>query len=172
MLGIATLQDGSEIPLVLVNLSYDGCAVESSVPLQPGSTLILTTRGGVIDAEVRWASGSQAGLLFSTSPLARIQETDGLATRKSERVPVKLNARMKRFGRGSFLVSVTDLSVTGCKVEYCDRPEVEETVAVGFEGLGSIEAKVRWISGTECGLDFACPFHPAVLELLLQRHSG
>lgn len=171
MRGIATLQDNRKIPVVLVNLSYDGCAVESAVPLTEGSALLLATRGGIIDAEVRWVSGTHAGLHFKTEPFGPIRKIAESAARDCERVSVDLSAKMKRFGRGCCVVPISDVSVTGCKVEFADRPQVGESVFIRFDGLDSIEATVCWVGDRDCGLDFVCPIHPAILELLLQRHS-
>lgn len=170
MRGIATLQDGRKIPVVLLNLSYDGCAVESACALAEGSTLQLATRGGVVDAEVRWASGTQAGLHFRAEPLGPARRSAEPTPRDAERMSAGFSARMKRFGRNCYAVPVPDVSVSGCKVEFADRPHVGETVFIRFDGLDSIEATVRWVGDRDCGLDFVCPIHPAILELMLQRH--
>lgn len=170
--GFARLDDGSRIPVVLVNLSYDGCAMETPVPLEPGTPLRLSTRVGELDAEVRWCSGSEAGVHFSMQSDARSHEPPAHVQREVERLPVILNARMKRFGRGGYDVPVSDVSGAGCKVEFADRPDVGETVSIKFDGLDSLEATVRWVAERNCGLDFIHPIHPAILEMLLQRNSG
>lgn len=169
--GFAKLQDGSRIPVVLVNLSYDGCAMETPVPLEPGTSLHLSTRVGELDAEVRWCSGTEAGLHFKMQSSEQSHEPVQ-AQRESERIPVTLGARMKRFGRGGYEVPVSDVSGTGCKVEFADRPDVGETVSIKFDGLDSLEATVRWVAGRNCGLDFVNPIHPAILDMLLHRNSG
>lgn len=168
--GFAKLQDGSRVPVVLVNLSYDGCAMETPVPLEPGTPLHLSTRVGELDAEVRWCSGTEAGLHFKVQS-SEDQEA-AQAQRESVRIPVTIGARMKRFGRGGYEVPVSDVSGTGCKVEFADRPDVGETVSIKFEGLDSLEATVRWVAGRNCGLDFVYPIHPAILDMLLHRSSG
>jgi hypothetical protein len=171
MRGLATLEDGRTMAVLLVNLSYDGCAVESAVPLTEGSALLLTTCGGSIEAQVRWVSGRTAGLRFHGERSGRIQKTPGLIPRESARVAVELTAKLKRFGRTGNVVPVSDISITGRKAEFADRPQVGETVTLRFDGLDSIEANVRWVGGRDCGLDFSSPIHPAILELLLQRHG-
>jgi hypothetical protein len=66
-------------------------------------------------------------------------------------------------------VRAYDASAHGCKVEFVERPEVEENVWVRFEGLEPIEARVCWLKGRCAGLEFSRPIHPAVFELVAER---
>jgi hypothetical protein len=169
--GFAMMDDDSRIPVVVVNLSYDGCRIETPVPLNAGTGLRLSTRLGEADAEVSWSSGTEAGLRFKLHASERTEPTPAQVQRESERLPAMLSAKMKRLGRSGFEVPVSDIGTSGCKVGFADRPDVGETVSLRFDGLDSLEATVRWITDRNCGLDFAHPLHPAILDMLLKRNS-
>jgi hypothetical protein len=64
---------------------------------------------------------------------------------------------------------VFDASSHGCKVEFVERPEMQECVWVRFEGLEPLEAHVRWLEGHCAGLQFSRPIHPAVFDLMAER---
>jgi hypothetical protein len=167
--GIVTLKDGSTFPVRLVDLSYDGCRIEASNVFNVGDPVSLSVRGGVIDSMVRWASDGEAGLLFTSSPRPSPEPPPIQVARDGKRVPTRITATMRRLGRSKFVVPVGDLSTHGCKVEFVDRPEVDEQVRMRFSGLEPVEGHIRWVAGTEAGVRFDRPFHPAVLELLIQR---
>ena len=169
--GFADLADNSRIPVIVVSLSYDGCRIETPVPLEPRTALHLSTRLGEADAEVSWCSGTEAGLNFKGHSGEPRQAPAARGQRESERLAIVLNAKMKRFGRSGYEVPVTDIGTTGCKVEFTDRPDIGETVSLRFDSLDALEATVRWITDRRCGLDFARPLHPAILEMLLQRNA-
>jgi hypothetical protein len=169
--GFARIGDDTRIPVVVVNLSYDGCRIETPVPFDPGTSLRLSTRLGELDAEVSWCSGTEAGLLFKGHSSEPLQEPAARLQRQSQRLPVVLKAKMKRFGRSGYEVPVSDIATRGCKVEFTDRPDIGESVSLRFDGLDSLEATVRWITDRSCGLDFARPLHPAILDMLLQPSS-
>ncbi len=65
--------------------------------------------------------------------------------RKSERVPIKAMVKLRRRGHHNFTVKVFNFSREGCKLEFLERPELEETVWVKLEGLELLQAKVCWI---------------------------
>lgn len=76
---------------------------------------------------------------------------------------------MRRAGSSKYRVFVHDLSVDGCKVAFVDRPTLDENVWVKFAGLEALEGAVCWVKGTEAGVEFKRPIHPAVFEMLLKR---
>ena len=76
---------------------------------------------------------------------------------------------MRRAGFNHYRVAVHDLSPHGCKVEFVDRPRLDEKVWLKFEGLEALEGMVCWVRGTEAGVEFERPIHPAVFNLLLTR---
>lgn len=167
--GLALLEDGSSHGITLLDLSYDGCGIATPVALQPGDTVRLSIRErGVIDAEVRWYSGGKAGLVFRPEPVAQAPEP-GSIPREGERVTLSAEVAMQRSGRRVYSVRAADVSTTGCRVEFVDRPEVGERVWIAFDGLETLDSQVRWIEGKEAGISFDKPIHPAVFELLVER---
>jgi hypothetical protein len=89
--------------------------------------------------------------------------------RKSERVPIKAMVKLRRRGHHNFTVKAYDFSIEGCKLEFMERPELEETVWVNFDGLELLEARVCWIEGLRVGVEFARQLHPAVFEMLASK---
>jgi hypothetical protein len=89
--------------------------------------------------------------------------------RKSERVPITAMVKLRRRGHHNFTVKVFNLSREGCKLEFLERPELEETVWVKFEGLELLQARVCWIEDLCVGVEFERPLHEAVFEALAQR---
>jgi len=93
----------------------------------------------------------------------------GRQPRRTKRVPVAASVTLRRHGRQNFRVQVFDASSHGCKVEFVERPEMQECVWVRFEGLEPLEASVRWLEGQCAGLQFSKPIHPAVFDLMAER---
>jgi len=89
--------------------------------------------------------------------------------RRSERVPLSAEVALRRSGQLNFRTSVFDLSPHGCRIQFVERPSLEERVWVKFDGLEAIEAQVCWVDGLKAGLAFAIPIHAAVFEQLVAR---
>ena len=89
--------------------------------------------------------------------------------RKSERVPIKAMVKLRRRGDHNFTVHVHDLSPEGCKLEFLERPEIDETVWVKFEGLELLQATVCWIEELRVGVEFERPIHSAVFDHIVAR---
>lgn len=89
--------------------------------------------------------------------------------RKSARVALSADVTLRRTAHGGYRVQVFDASPDGCRVEFVERPELDERVWVKFDGLDSLEALVCWIDGFNAGLEFEHPMHPAVFETLVRR---
>jgi len=92
--------------------------------------------------------------------------------RKSARVPLKAEVQLRRSGQSNYLVNVHDISREGCKLEFVERPRLDETVWVKFERLDPIEAIVCWLKGPDVGIEFARPIHPAVFDVLVKSFRG
>lgn len=164
--GYVIAADGTHHEIRLADLSYEGCGIESSVQLTPGDTVKLSVlRLGGIEAEVRWYQDGKAGLVFS--PLAA--EAEKHWPRRSERLSLAADVSLRRIGKSTFRVTVTDASPDGCKVELVERPAEGELVLVKFEGLEPLESEVCWIDGFTAGLRFKRSMHPAVFDLLVAR---
>jgi hypothetical protein len=91
------------------------------------------------------------------------------APRKSARVPISAMVKLRRRGHHNFTVQVYDLSPEGCKLEFQDRPELDETVWVKFEGLELLQATVCWIEELRVGVEFQRPIHSAVFDHIVAR---
>ena len=71
-------------------------------------------------------------------------------------MPLSAEVALRRAGKLNFRTSVFDLSPHGCRIQFVERPSLEERVWVKFDGL-------------KAGLAFAIPIHAAVFEQLLAR---
>ncbi|MEO8176472.1 MAG: PilZ domain-containing protein [Sphingomicrobium sp.] len=89
--------------------------------------------------------------------------------RKSSRTALAAEVSLRRSGQHNYRANVYDVSEHGCKVEFVERPTLDEVVWVKFEGLEALEAIVCWVDDFAAGLEFQRPVHPAVFEVLLQR---
>lgn len=166
MRGFAEREDGSTVELILLDLSYEGCGVETSADLASGEALKLSVmRRGAISARVRWCQDGKAGLVFEAEE-ARSKE---YWPRRLDRTQLIAEVSMRRLGKINYRVRVFDISPAGCKVELVETPRVEEHVLVKFQGLESIEAEVCWVEDNCAGLRFENAIHPAVFEMLLER---
>ena len=164
--GHALLSDGHTFEISVVNLSYDGCAIACSAPLEPGTPLkVSVLRLGVVDAEVVWVEEGKAGLVFAKASTADRDH----APRNAERLNLAAEVSLRRPGRATFKVRMCDISTHGCKCEFIDRPAEGETLFIKFDGLEAMEAVARWIAPPLTGLSFLRPIHPAVFDLLSAR---
>jgi len=89
--------------------------------------------------------------------------------RRSIRVPLTADVSLRRSGQLHYQVKVLDLSPHGCRIEFIERPALEEQMWVRFDGLQALEAEVCWVDGFVGGLNFFRPIHPAVFDQLLSR---
>jgi hypothetical protein len=92
--------------------------------------------------------------------------------RRSERVSLGAEIELRRTGTIKHHVTVRDCSPEGCCINLVDRVGLDEVIWVKLPGLESLEAYVCWTKGFVAGLEFARPLHPAVFQMLLQRHGG
>jgi hypothetical protein len=166
MRGYIVIDDGTHHEINLLDLSYEGCRIETKARLKAGQAGKLSVlRRGAIDAVVRWAKGSQAGLAF----VAEAAPSKNHSPRRHERISLEADVSLRRIGKAGFRVAVTDVSPDGCKVELVERPSLGERVLVKFDRLEPLEADVCWVEGHTAGLMFAKAIHPAVFELLVER---
>lgn len=89
--------------------------------------------------------------------------------RKSARTGLAAEVSLRRSGQHNYRANVFDISQHGCKVEFIERPQLDEVVWVKFAGLEALEATVCWADEFSVGVEFQRPVHPAVYELLLER---
>lgn len=163
------LENGEITSVEVLDLSYDGCRVETPVELHAGSTVKLSVVAlGANDAQVRWYWQGQAGLSFA------IQSTwdREIKPRQAERIELSADLSLRRVGRAHYRARVFDISPEGCKVEFVERPRLDELVWVKFDCLEAVEAAVCWVDGFYGGVKFLRPIYPAVYELLLTKLLG
>ena len=89
--------------------------------------------------------------------------------RRNARVALQAEVQLRRSGQRHYRVDVHDVSRDGCRLEFVERPRLDEKVWVKFDKLDSIEANVCWLNGHDVGVEFARPIHPAVFDSLVQR---
>jgi len=167
--GHALRADGRTFEVSVVNLSYDGCAIACSEPLEPGTRLkVSVLRLGVVDAEVVWIEEGRAGLVFAKTSVASRNH----APRNADRLNLTAEVSLRRPGRPTYKVRVCDISTHGCRTEFVDRPAEGETMFIKFDGLEGLEAVARWIEPPLTGLSFLRPIHPAVFDMLIARSQG
>lgn len=164
--GYATPGTGRGAEVKLLDLSYEGCGIETDIPLLPGQKVQLSVmRRVAIEAEVRWCADGKAGLVF-----AKEEDRDKRYwPRKHDRTPIEAEVMMRRLGKLRYRVRVYDVSPSGCRVELVDKPKVDEKVMIKFDGLEAMHCEVCWVSGPSAGLNFEHKIHPAVFGLLLHR---
>ena len=85
------------------------------------------------------------------------------------RVPFAAEVALRRSGRINYRVRVHDVSCHGCRLEFVERPALDEHVWVKFDGLEPIQGLVCWIDGFDAGIEFVRPIHAAVFDALLPR---
>lgn len=161
--GFVLLEDGTTFSITLLDLTYDGCKIATSVALLPGLKLKLSALSlGALDAHVRWYANGHAGLRFAFP-------TRSHKERQATRLEIPAEVSLRRPGRFNYRARLFDLSATGCRVEFVERPRVAERIWVKFEGFDSIEATVRWRDGFFGGVEFVRPIYPSVFDLLMSR---
>jgi len=92
-----------------------------------------------------------------------------LHERRSDRVSLDAVVSVRRSGHGKYRVRVFDASPHGCRVEFVERPALDELIWVTFDGLEPLEAEVCWIEGFSGGVNFVRPMHEAVFGRLVSR---
>jgi PilZ domain-containing protein len=167
--GYAALEDGSTFSISILDLSYDGCKIETPVALLPQVKLKLAVlKLGSLDAEVRWYSNGCAGIRFSTENCSQKEKSP----RQHDRTTVAAELSLRQSGQQNYFSNVFDLTPSGCKVEFVQRPREGDVIWAKFHGLDALEATVRWVDGFVGGIEFKRPIYPAVFELLLAKLKG
>jgi hypothetical protein len=163
---VITRADGSTHEIFVLDLSYEGCGIETPLELDADEAISLSVLGrGAIDTHVRWYKDGRAGLVFKPEEPSEKKQWP----RVSQRVPLSAEVSLRRLGQNQYRVQITDLSPEGCKVELVERPRVGEHLLLKFDGFEVLDAEVCWVEGFIAGLRFEKPFHAAVFDLLVQR---
>ena len=83
------------------------------------------------------------------------------------RTALDAEVSLRRSGHHNYKVRVYDASPHGCRIEFVERPSLDERVWIRFEGLEGIEAQVCWVDGFVAGVEFVKPIHQAVFDRLV-----
>lgn len=165
--GFGLLDDGTTFGLSVLDLTYDGCKVESAMPIPPGISLKVSVLGlgGVIKATVVWSKNGSAGLRFTRESTPHKPRR----FRSHPRTSVCGEVLLRRKGSHGYRVRLFNLTPAGCKVEFVELPREGEVLWAKFEGLEAIESTVRWVDGSCGGLQFVRPVYPSIFDVILSR---
>lgn len=104
--GVAVRPGSPSVDVVLLDLSYEGCGIETPVELQPGEAIKLSILcRPAIDAVVRWYDKGRAGLVFG----AEDPTEKAYMTRRSPRIALGGEVSLRRLGQNNYRVRVNDL---------------------------------------------------------------
>lgn len=93
-------------------------------------------------------------------------QRDPVIARGAHRLNFRAEVGIRRAGVRSYRVRVFDASPQGCKIEFIERPAIDERVWIKFDGLEAVQATVRWVAGHMGGVKFDRPMHDAVFDRL------
>lgn len=89
---------------------------------------------------------------------ARIGETaDPADRRRSTRVPVEIEARVRELGASGIEARIINMSETGFMAESEGRFDVGTRVWLMLPGRGRANAVVKWTAGDKLGAEFSDP---------------
>ncbi|MET1113088.1 MAG: PilZ domain-containing protein [Allosphingosinicella sp.] len=101
--------------------------------------------------------------------------------RRSERLPVDAETRLRPNSWSSLQVKMLDLSASGFRAECEARVRPGSSVSLDVPGIGSVDAQVEWQRGGQFGARFFSPIelkkcqwtfperHHALARLLVER---
>lgn len=69
-------------------------------------------------------------------------------------------------------VTLSDLTCTTARIDSMETLQPGMTVWITLPGLEARQARVAWTSGFTAGLRFEAPFHPAILDAVLEGRLG
>jgi hypothetical protein len=104
--------------------------------------------------------------------------------RRSERLPLDAEARLRPNSWSSLQIRMLDLSESGFRAECEARVRPGGSVSLDVPGIGSVEAQVEWQRGDQFGARFFAPIelrscqwtfrerHNALARLLVERAAA
>lgn len=84
--------------------------------------------------------------------------------RRHRRLPALRYTALRTSHHGVVPGSIVDLSVSGCRVSTQGTFAQGTHVCLRIEGMNSMWGTVVWQQGTDVGIAFDQPMHPAVVE--------
>ena len=89
---------------------------------------------------------------------ARIGESpESSERRRTSRLPVDLDARVRELGNNGVEARVLNISETGFMAETDGEFEIGSRIWLMLPGHGRSNAVVKWIAGDKIGAEFAAP---------------
>ncbi|MEA3065566.1 MAG: hypothetical protein QOJ27_2018 [Sphingomonadales bacterium] len=104
--------------------------------------------------------------------------------RRSERLPLDAEARLRPNSWSSLQIRMLDLSESGFRAECEARVQPGGSVSLDVPGIGAVEAQVEWQRGSQFGARFFAPIelkrcqwtfrerHHALARLLVERAAA
>lgn len=84
--------------------------------------------------------------------------------RAAERRYVQIGVKIRRPGETWFTSRITDVSVTGFRLQSFMKLTVGSDLWIMLPGFEGRRARVLWTRGPESGCAFERPLHPAILD--------
>lgn len=94
-------------------------------------------------------------------------QSDGFVVdsrRTSYRAEVASEIMVRQTNTQLFRTVLSDLSVTGFKMQSCTSLDEDKLIFVTLPGLQTLAAHIRWVHYQDYGCEFTSPLHPAVLD--------
>ena len=162
-----------EFVCVLRDVSSGGLKVRLFHTLALDSACEIELSGGErYRLEPAWQQGDEAGLQFADGPvdIEQFLEEAGPFPKRAIRLGLRGGWPVRLHGNGAILPAVMcDLSQHGSAVLCGSRLPVGQLVKIEAEGLGTIEARVRWRRGERYGLVFQQSFRLDALARMAHR---
>ncbi|MDO7834222.1 PilZ domain-containing protein [Sphingobium sp. HBC34] len=84
--------------------------------------------------------------------------------RAAERRHVQIPVKVRRPGETWFSSGITDVSVTGFRLQSFMKLSVGSDIWIMLPGFEGRRARVNWTRAHEAGCAFERPLHPAILD--------
>ena len=106
------------------------------------------------------------------------------SARKSERLPLDAEARLRPNSWSSLQIRMLDLSTAGFRAQCEARVQPGGSVSLDVPGIGAVEAQVEWQRGDQFGARFFAPIdlnrcqwtfrerHNALARMLVERAAA
>ncbi len=84
------------------------------------------------------------------------------------RINVQIDAEMVDQGRRRCSVTLTNLSITGCRFESDFLLRMNAPITLQIEGVDPIMGEVVWVEGKVIGCHFAQPLSPTICNRIIR----
>lgn len=103
--------------------------------------------------------------------VAERQTDSDRKARAAERRHVQIGVKVRRPGETWFTSRVTDMSVTGFRLQSFMKLTVGSDLWIMLPGFEGRRARVLWTRGPESGCAFERPLHPAILDHVVRLNQ-